>query len=426
MGLRFAIDTRALTWFRVALGALVVFDVLTWWPIAGALPTEAGVFSRDGRGFTPFVVFEVAHTEAAIKALLAVQALLGVGIAAGRGARALSLITFFWLGSLHEHALGAVDHGDVLLRTLTLWAAFVPLGSSGLPRRTIRSAGAVALTVQLPLVYLFTVLLKLRFAPVWAEGRAVEHALAIDAWVTSHGASLAAARGLLAPLTYVVIALELAIPILVVAAPRRRTTRILAFLLVVLLHLGLAMFLELALFPWVCLCAAIPFLFDGTPVDERAPEPRWADRLCLGLLTLALLSNVASLSEGWVARRFQSTLALLHIRQSWDMYVGDPSEVADGWFALRASKADGTVIDLLRDGAPPTHEKPAVVSRTYPSVRWGLVLNGLANGVKAGDAACAALVERWNRARPAESVTSAELVFVDDITRSEKVLGRAP
>ena len=62
----------------------------------------------------------------------------------------------------------------------------------------------------------------------------------------------------------------------------------------------------------------------------------------------------------------------LRIEQTWRMFAPDPSE-EEGWPVFRGLQENGTAVDPLR-GAPPFDEKPEMLSETFPSFRWRLLL----------------------------------------------------
>lgn len=59
----------------------------------------------------------------------------------------------------------------------------------------------------------------------------------------------------------------------------------------------------------------------------------------------------------------------LGIEQYWSLFASRPGEV-HGWFVVVGTLNDGRQVDLFRGGAPLTWEKPAMISKMYPSERW--------------------------------------------------------
>jgi hypothetical protein len=55
--------------------------------------------------------------------------------------------------------------------------------------------------------------------------------------------------------------------------------------------------------------------------------------------------------------------------QSWDMFAPYPL-LEDGWYSIPATLKDRTEVDLFRDGAPVSPDKPADVAALYANQRW--------------------------------------------------------
>jgi hypothetical protein len=53
----------------------------------------------------------------------------------------------------------------------------------------------------------------------------------------------------------------------------------------------------------------------------------------------------------------------------WGMFAPYPSK-DDGWYVTVGTLADGRQVDLFRDGAAVSWDKPELVSATYKNTRW--------------------------------------------------------
>ncbi len=91
------------------------------------------------------------------------------------------------------------------------------------------------------------------------------------------------------------------------------------------------------------------------------------------LLVFVLMFNVASVVSTPVRRRIFSPRLerlgrLLQLQQGWAMFSPEPRK-EDGWLVMVSVLADGTLVDLSRDGAPVDWTKPPLVSAMFPTQR---------------------------------------------------------
>jgi hypothetical protein len=67
---------------------------------------------------------------------------------------------------------------------------------------------------------------------------------------------------------------------------------------------------------------------------------------------------------------------VLGVDQSWGLFAPFPGR-ENGWFLIPAELANGQIVDLNRDGAPLSVEKPELVADTYVNSRWRKLLMNL-------------------------------------------------
>jgi hypothetical protein len=60
---------------------------------------------------------------------------------------------------------------------------------------------------------------------------------------------------------------------------------------------------------------------------------------------------------------------IFRLDQWWGMFSPQPP-TDDGWFVIPGKLANGEEVDLYKDGAPVSWDKPYLVSHTYPSEKW--------------------------------------------------------
>jgi hypothetical protein len=230
-------------------------------------------------------------------------------------AQVLSLVCVV---SLHTRTSFVNNGGDVVLGELALLTAFLPTGrrysldallshgsASTAPekeptiaatRAPVVSLAVLVLTLQFAAIYLFNALNKT--GPTWREGSVVHYMLHQDGIVTALGHWARAIIGLRESrvLTYASWSIEWVLPILLLVPFARRFARRLAVVLVVLLHAGFALFLNLGVFAPAMLAFAVNFV---PAEDWNALERFWARRTRVKARALALTDRL----RVW-ARRF--------------------------------------------------------------------------------------------------------------------------
>lgn len=349
-----ALDLRSLAAFRVGLGAIVLVDLAgrvgdrATLYAAGDLATRLGGWPLYGPGTSAAVV----------TALFAIHAAAAVALVLGVRTRLAAATTWLLLLCLHHRNPFVLNAGDALLRLLLLWSMFLPLGARfGLdaPRKApaavlVRSPATLALAVQVVSVYAFTLVLKSGAA--WLpNGTALHFALSNDALATDLGHALTAWPSLLHVMTYAVLAIEAVAPLLLIAPGARH--RLAGAAALVGLHVGIALFMRVGLFPFVSIVAVLPFLPPalwrdrGAAACARGSSPRGAravHAVCVICLAGLLLADIGTIvRSARPPRPVHAVLAAIGLDHRWDMFAPDPPSTHD---ELLARLVDG---DASRD-----------------------------------------------------------------------------
>jgi len=301
---RLYVDRRALVVLRVALGALLLADLLLRARSLAFFYTDAGVLPRS-----------VLFARYPITATLSVHAWFGgnwwvtlLFVAAGVAAVALVLgyrtrvavvCSLLLLVSLHARNPLLLNGGDSLLRRTLLWSLFVPLGTGlALEDRTrCRHPAAIGLLIQPIVLYVVNAVIKLR-GSAWPSGRAVRMVFSIDPLTVLLGEHLPAYPELLSGLGVAWVVLLCCSPLLVFTTGPRRTAVVTVFAAA---HLGMAFTLGVGLFPAVSLAALLPYL---PPAVWESIEGRWnrAVRRIDGVMTAGSSRTIGVLGANRVAR----------------------------------------------------------------------------------------------------------------------------
>jgi hypothetical protein len=81
-------------------------------------------------------------------------------------------------------------------------------------------------------------------------------------------------------------------------------------------------------------------------------------------------------SVDWISR-------VLRVDQKWSIFSPGPPK-DDGWFVIPGQLADGSKVDILRDGAPISWEKPTIATRNaiYRNMQWRTLFINMNRGNK--------------------------------------------
>ncbi len=457
----FRIDLRSLAALRIALGALILLDLVLRSRDLTAHYTDAGLMPRDllldrvphARWLS--VHFLSGHSD--WQALLfAVAGFFAACLCLGYRTRLATIGCWALAISLQTRNPLILNGGDVLTRMLLLWSIFLPLGSrwsldsragrSPVPSsaRSVLSVASAAILLQVALMYWMTGYFKYQ---AWSESSSVfsqvidfqSYAKPLVHWLLQYPT-------LVRTMGYCVLWLEILGPTLVFFPWRTGTIRILMGVAFILLHVGIDLSLTVGQFTYVSIAAWLLFLPEGFwnalpllrhresqndafPNDFASTthiQRGWIVNGAVGfLLVYVVFWNVATARDDWRRSVTRSTPAvwndLLVVRQRWNMF-SRPAK-ADGWFIVVARLADGRVLDLLRDAQPAdwnSYRQPEYIYRRYPNHRWRKFYRNVAVG--RADAflspLCRFLGQQWNSEHAeTERITKLELHYMQPLGR---------
>lgn len=391
------LDVRSLAVFRIGIGFLVVLDQILRLQDLSAFYTDSGILPRTtllGSNLSDFWLSLHLTVGSWFGELLLILLTAGLGLAVllGWQTRWTTLACWVMLNSLHARNPFVNDRGDSQLVLMLFWGFFLPLGAvwSLDSKRERRVGGAVdglpatALILQLAFIYLFAALTKT--GDFWlARGDALEYSLASSIFATDlAGWLLGTGEPYLRALTYLVIAGELFVGLLLLTPFSVALLRGLAVAMIVGFHLGVAFLFHLGLFPFIGICsilALLPSEFWGTlslketTGESREELPEIARRvrnifLCLSL-GLAVLANLQSLDWGprvEVGERIGTLSRILKVDQHWDLF--SPLPPINGQFQLLAVDSQGRERVLYR--VPSTSFDPNAPE--FPNHRWRMTM----------------------------------------------------
>jgi len=437
---RLAVDRRSLAAFRVALAVVLLVDLAGRARNLTAFYTDGGVLPRSvlatlAPGYAAVSLHALSGSLAVQAVLFAVAVAAALAVLVGYRSRLAVGLSLALLVSLQLRNPFVLNSGDVLLRRLLFWGLFLPLGSRWAVDAPVDPAeggvvgpATAGLLAQAVAVYVTNAAVKLR-SDVWLRGDAVRYAFQLDHFTVGLGNVVAGWTPALTAAAWLWLALLVSAPLLVVLTGRRRTALVGAFAVA---HLGMALTLQLAVFPLVSLAALVPFL-PGTvwevverrvaTVDSlsgRLPtRRRLVDRypalsgvargLAAACLVVLLLTNAVGLG---VVDAPSGTPDQLTDR-TWDMFAPSPPR-ATWWVVAPATLANGERVNAIT-GARFEPGRPAEVADRHRNARWRKFLADARTDPRLRASLAASLCARWNRSHET-AMTAVELRLLAEPT----------
>jgi hypothetical protein len=459
----FGLDYRSLVLLRMGTALAIVLnlalrvpDIFAFFSDEGCVPRVAVLQLAD----TPYL-FSLYHSTGNwvfIAALFAVAAVLAVMLFAGYCTRFATIASWIMLISLQNRNPMIIDGQDMLLRMMLFWGIFLPWGNylsvdatrtpatapanEQLPN-TILSWGTIAYTIQIVLIYLCTAIHK--NTQQWIDGTAGLYSLNIDFITTSLGVYLTQYPDLLKIGTYTTVSLEYLCPLLILLPIKNGIPRTAAIAILCSFHIGLALVFKLGFFPLfniISLVALLPAKFwertfkwreklnlsdslrttwgrsaqllpeltlSVMPWQNNTFWIRAKDSLQDGLVSFFLffviLWNLSTLAGSGVKMPtdMHPIANFFRLDQNWFMFAGFQPQL-NGWYVMQAQLKNGKVVDVFRDGAPLSWERPKHISADYPNHQWRIYLVALFSHSYLAWRPFYAdyLVREWNKKHPSD------------------------
>lgn len=465
----FSLDLRSIAVTRMALGVLVIVDLVSrarylsdHYGDRGVLPSSlidtfwAGdwAWSLHVLGGGPLWL---------LVGLFVVHGIAAAALTVGFRTRVASVVTWILTTSLHSANILILDGGDVILRLFLFIGIFLPWGAvfsldsvraNARPASyTFVSGWSVAYLLQIGLFYFFASLLK--DGAEWTrEWSAVYYALSIDQYATTLAKFLLNFPDLLTVLTFSVVTFQHIALFLIFSPFLTPYLRAFAALALMCMHFSFTLMLHLWIFSWVAIAGLIGILptavweWGGRVVEKMrgvrivaddeqrviidyAKDVGGAYGTVLGLLffvfTFLWQVNALFPLEERVTGVWEVPIKILRIDQRWGLFAPRPFK-NDGWYVIEGVLSDGERVDLLR-GGPVTFEKPESVFYSYPNVRWRKYLYELRQDENEqyrryyGEYLCS----RWNDGDTLDQrLLSVNMVYMIEMTPSPGEMYAAP
>lgn len=393
----FHLDSRGLAYFRILLGCVICVKILQIFPNLGLLYTDKGVLplsllhhasSTSSLFWTKLSFYHWVSSYPAVLALGILHFILAFLFLLGWHTRWITPALWFMTVSLNARNPLILNGGDSVITVFLFWAIFLPTAnhfswdackrsSFRPPKPGISAFGSTCFILQLIIIYLLAGHAKSH--SVWGiEFDALKYALMNDAYATSFGKNLLHFPLFLKSLTATTLYLEQFIVLLLLFPYYSPVFRTIIPIIFIMFHLGIALTLDVGLFPYACIAAWVA-LFPTSVYDwilrvffksrreskiAHAQPAQNALPFILGIGTMGYLVLVSNLTqEKGIFQRINTFPAhTLKLRQRWRLYAPTPS-FSTKWFAIQITHKDGKETCLY-----PFHKEllPATSNHTIP------------------------------------------------------------
>lgn len=269
--LNISLDCTSIGAFRIALAVVLIIDlVINRFPSATELYSDSGYLTTNAllmyprtTGITPLYFIT---SELGVKLFFLLYFLLSVMLLVGYQTRIISILVFICLFSIQDRVLPFIYAADDVLRITAFWAMFLPLESSfSLFEKSAKEKNSsfnnvvsFSILLQISIIYLFNALFK--SGEMWQNGTAVSYAVSILDHKTRFSHLFYNNNFLPGLFTYSTKLFQYSIIFLLFMPFYKDKLRFLAFLMIILFHFGLAIFLDVGIFYLTVLPFAILIL----------------------------------------------------------------------------------------------------------------------------------------------------------------------
>ncbi|MGY6530733.1 MAG: HTTM domain-containing protein [Cyanobacterium sp.] len=271
----FGFDLRSMALFRIGLALIIIGDLIIRSQDLRSHYTDDGVMPRTLANQVLDSWYWSIHLlsgDALFQGLIfLLSGLIAIALLVGYRTRLAAIASWALIISLHNRNPQLNFAVDDVLRALSFWAMFLPLGASysidkalnnsskPLPKRFV-SIATFAFMVQQILIYTGSALYKAK-SETWHDGTAVYYALSFDQYATALGQFFLHNLPWILPIFSVgALWFELIAPFIIFIPFRITFFRCLAVVLFIGLHISFGLFFTLELFPYLSIASWLIFI----------------------------------------------------------------------------------------------------------------------------------------------------------------------
>ncbi|MFN3404813.1 MAG: HTTM domain-containing protein [Cytophagaceae bacterium] len=451
----FYLDLRSISALRIGIGCVLLADIIirstdlrTNYTMEGLLPAEA--LFRYAWSIYSFSFYTISDNFYIQSIIFMINAACILCLIFGYRTRLFTILCWLFLLSLHNRNPLILQGGDDFLRMILFWGIFMPWGarysidslnSHGSDSVFVSPVG-LAYVTQIMFLYVFSALLK--SSPEWTtEFTALYYALSLDQIAYYPGKFLLNFPTLMKMLTAGVYFLELYIPFILLLPMKNQKFRNIFFVLIVLLHIGIGLTMNVGLFPIIStvsmigllpgnliqtvadkiysitnLVKYIPSVFKRSAGShKKVTEPILVSVLILLLFVYSVSNNFHSVGRpNVISASFGPVGECVRINQFWGMFA--PCVLKDdGWFIYLGETESCKEVDLYLNKDSVTYEKPDYIAGTFKNDRWRKYHENLL--FRDNDIFrhyyCSYLMRRWNNSHE-DKLTNLKIIYMKEFT----------
>jgi hypothetical protein len=442
----YAPDLRALALMRIGVAFIVLVDLLIRMGDLSAFYTDQGIWPTQliynfgwKAGYWSLHALNGNYSWQLV--LFSLHMLAATCLLFGYRTRMSTVLVWLLTISLHNRNLYILQAGDDLLRLTLFWGIFLPWQNHySVDARNVRSSSHQSILavsgyyLLIASVYIFSFFLKT--GGDWREGSAVYYALSLEQLrLPGMGDFLYGYPLLMKMLSWIVLGLELLIPIFILYPSRNGRTRWWAFVMILILHAGISLHLYVGLFSIISIVTAIGLIPAGKiewitstfnwlrgnkQLMINAANSNLAIRsrnfFLIVVIIACLLMNLSTL-PAWpyqLRSPFSNFVHSLRLDQHWGMF--SPAVLKeDGWLVYEGIGHSGNTLDLRTGNSEVSFAKPAHIVSHYKNDRWRKLAENLQSPHYTFLRPLYAdyVLNEWNQVHPEQPLIAMNLYFME-------------
>lgn len=440
------LDLRALSIMRMGIALIVITDLLIRGSDLTAHYTDAGLWPTNLMhtfAWKPgnWSLHELSGSYTWALCLFILHFIFALFLLFGYKTKLATLLVWLLTISLHNRNLFVQQSGDDLLRLTLFWGLFLQWNTyysldaknkpNAVKQNVIANIGYLFLIAS---VYFFTVCLKT--SPEWrSEGTAIYYSLSLEQLRLPIGDFLFQFPSIMKLLTWLVFLIEMAIPLLILCPSKKGNLRLIAFILLLMLHIGIGLTLYVGLFFVINIITGIGLVpktvFDkietkikltkktiSIRIQRSSPVKYIINSICLMAIVICLIINLSAVK--WFNYELRQELwypvNAFRLDQYWGMF--SPSILKkDGWFVYHGMDSIGRQWDLYRNNEYVDYKKPNHIVKMYKSDRWRKLAENMQNDnyTFLRPQYCRYIIREWNKKHPTKKMNMLNFYYMEKI-----------
>jgi hypothetical protein len=459
----FTFDLRSISLLRIGVGVTLFIDLIirfynleAHYTDYGVLPLEA-LFRLSWNEYF-FSIHTISGLPLFQIIIFAFNLICVLGLLVGYRTKLFTILCWVFLISLHNRNPLIHQGGDDLLRLIVFWGMFLPWNyyysidaqriSTSHKANNYFSIGCFALLLQIGYVYFFSAILK--SSSEWtSEYSALYYALSLDQILMPVGRLIYPFEEFLKFATMLVYYIELILPLTLLIPFFTTYFRSLFVCIVLLLHVSIAICLNVGLFPLagiVSLILLLPgkfseriiqyfktlniynfekiFTFIDSYIKKKISfvpnEKIWTKLVVVFFIVYAFNWNLMTINTpNLISYMGKSIAYVTRVDQHWGMF--SPAVFKDdGWFIFSAIDNSNKMIDILQAGNEVTYKKLSAVSGPFREDRWRKYSENmlLISNSKFRLYYCSYLLNHWNKSQLTDltRINSLQIIYMKEIS----------